>query len=120
MDGERNNGARSLLKRTDEIATVSIGDVRGGFEDGQPLKAAVSSAPVGEQGERVYLNMWKERGALKVFVKDGRITRTEVFDPKGQLFASVFQNAERYRVYSPERIQYPMKRIGWAPGARVL
>jgi len=63
--------------------------------------------------EKVYLNMWKERGALSVYVKDGRITRIEPF--KGYPAYVAFLG-ERYRVYSPQRMQYPMKRVGWDPG----
>jgi trimethylamine-N-oxide reductase (cytochrome c) len=125
MFEEKKIGAPSLLKSTGATALSAVARVSVGFGASQLLKPrapAVSTTVAGTAtpvaGEQVYLNMWKERGALRVFVKDGRVTRTEVFDPKGQLFASVFQNAERYRVYSPERIQYPMKRVGWAPGGK--
>ena len=59
--------------------------------------------------------MYTEQGALQVYTRDGVITRIEPF--KG-LPASNFQCAERWRTYSPNRLKYPVKRVGWAPGGK--
>ena len=50
---------------------------------------------------------------LKVHVADGRITRVETDDgPEPQLRACMRGRALRQRVYSPDRILYPLKRKG--------
>ena len=58
------------------------------------------------------------RCLLRVFVKDGVITRIEGDDRPGdsvadpQLRACVRGRAYRHRQYHPDRLQYPMKRVG--------
>ena len=50
---------------------------------------------------------------LKVHVKDGVITRIDTDDgEEPQLRACVRGRAYRQRIYSPDRVQYPMKRSG--------
>ena len=50
---------------------------------------------------------------LRVHVKDGKITRIESDDSKGlQLRACAKGRAYRQRVYDPERLLFPLKRIG--------
>ena len=50
---------------------------------------------------------------LKVHVEDGRITRVETDDgPEPQLRACMRGRALRQRVYSPDRVLYPLKRKG--------
>ena len=50
---------------------------------------------------------------LKVYVKDGVITRIETDDgEEPQLRACLRGRAYRQRVYAPDRIKYPMKRVG--------
>ena len=126
---------RSMLKWTGAIATTAVVGLGVGFEASNLLKpaapavtmttatatatgsATTTAAPTGltDFGEQVYLTQWKEEGILQAFVKNGRITRTEPY-----LNFPSFQNnlGERYRVYDPKRLQYPMKRNGWAPGGK--
>jgi len=53
------------------------------------------------------------RCVLKAHVKDGVITRLETDDgEEPQLRACVRGRAYRHRVYSPDRLKYPMKRTG--------
>jgi len=53
------------------------------------------------------------RCLLKVHVKDGVITRIETDDAEEpQLRACARGRAYRQRIYSPDRLAYPMKRIG--------
>jgi anaerobic dimethyl sulfoxide reductase subunit A len=53
------------------------------------------------------------RCVLKVHVKDHIITKIETDDGEGtQLRACARGRAYRQRVYSPDRLKYPMKRIG--------
>ncbi|HIE0659575.1 TPA: DMSO/selenate family reductase complex A subunit [Providencia rettgeri] len=59
------------------------------------------------------------RCPLKVIVKDGRIVRIEPEDAKNdsafgehQIRPCLRGRSSRWRVYSPDRIKYPMKRIG--------
>ncbi len=51
---------------------------------------------------------------LKVHVKDGVITRIETDDSakEPQLRACLRGRAQRQRVYAPDRLKYPMKRVG--------
>ena len=81
----------------------------GGITTVTETVTATGTGPAPQAGEQMFYNMYKEDGALRVFVKDGRVTRVEPF-------AGTKQNAmhltDRYRTYSPARIQYPMKRVG--------
>jgi len=53
------------------------------------------------------------RCLLKVHVKDGAITRIETDDgEEPQLRACLRGRAWRQRVYSPDRVRYPLKRVG--------
>ena len=59
------------------------------------------------------------RCPLKVIVKDGRIVRIEAEDAKDdsvfgehQIRPCLRGRSSRWRVYSPDRIKYPMKRVG--------
>jgi len=54
-------------------------------------------------------------GPMKVEVTDGVITRIMPYDVA---IAPAYQLAYRRRVYSPDRIKYPMKRVGWSPGGQ--
>ncbi|MFC1980640.1 molybdopterin-dependent oxidoreductase [Chloroflexota bacterium] len=50
---------------------------------------------------------------LKVYVKDGVITRIETDDgAEPQYRACLKGRAQRQRVYAPDRLKYPMKRVG--------
>ncbi len=50
---------------------------------------------------------------LRLYLKDGVITRIETDDGKEpQLRACLRGRAYRQRVYAPDRLLYPMKRIG--------
>jgi len=121
---------RSMLKWTGALAAAAVVGVGIGFEANNLLQPASLTGPgvtttatattstgvaTTAAGEQVFYNLPKEYYALKVFVKDGRITRTQ--SATGEPFY-VFQLAERYRVYAPDRIKYPMKRVGWAPGGK--
>jgi anaerobic selenocysteine-containing dehydrogenase len=120
-------GRRSVLKWTGALAAAAVVGVGVGFETSQLMKPTTPTAPVETATttgtatttaeEQMFLSMWKEEGALKVFVKDGRISRMEPFGGADYV-PSVFHNAERYTVYAPQRIQYPMKRVGWEPGGK--
>ncbi|MBI2847358.1 MAG: molybdopterin-dependent oxidoreductase [Chloroflexi bacterium] len=53
------------------------------------------------------------RCLLKVHVKDGVITRVETDDEDEPQFRACFRGrAYRQRVYDPNRLKYPMKRVG--------
>ncbi|MFX1409829.1 MAG: molybdopterin-dependent oxidoreductase, partial [Promethearchaeota archaeon] len=53
------------------------------------------------------------RCVLKAHVKDGKIIRIETDnDEEPQLRACVRGRAYRQRVYSPERLRYPLRRVG--------
>lgn len=50
---------------------------------------------------------------LKAHVKDGKVTRIETDDgPDPQFRACLKARAYRQRVYAPDRLQYPLKRVG--------
>ena len=50
---------------------------------------------------------------LRVHVKGGVITRIETDDgEEPQLRACLRGRAQRQRVYAPDRLKYPMKRVG--------
>ena len=55
-------------------------------------------------------------GPFLAHVVNGRWTRSEPLAPNLPVGINTF--AVRNRVYSPDRIRYPMKRVGWAPGGK--
>ena len=78
-------------------------------------------------------------GVLRVYVKNGRVTRVEpivldkddaypkyVIEARGKKFEQPHEKSlihafgQTYRrwVYAPNRLRYPMKRVGWEPGGK--
>ena len=57
-----------------------------------------------------------DTGPFLAHVVNGRWVKSEPFLPN--LPGGVNVMAVRNRVYSPDRIRYPMKRVGWAPGGK--
>ena len=55
-------------------------------------------------------------GPFLAHIVNGRWTRSEPLAPNLPVGINAF--AVRNRVYSPDRIRYPMKRVGWAPGGK--
>ena len=115
-----------MLKWTGALAAAAVVGGVVGFQASQLMKPVAPAGPevttttvtgtaTTAAGEQVFFNLWKEYGALKVFVKDGRITRMQTFTGEP---TAVFHHAERYRTYSPDRLKYPMKRVGWEPGGK--
>jgi anaerobic dimethyl sulfoxide reductase subunit A len=49
---------------------------------------------------------------LKLHIKEGVITRIETDDDEPQFRACLKGRAYRQRVYAPDRLFYPMKRVG--------
>ena len=50
---------------------------------------------------------------LKVYVKDGVVTRIETDDGEEPQFRACLRcRAYRQRLYDPDRLKYPMKRVG--------
>jgi trimethylamine-N-oxide reductase (cytochrome c) len=83
--------------------------------------------------EKVFTNLTNS-GPVSVYVKDGRITRIRPllvdendyqpwtiesggrkFCPPKKATLSPYIHAERRRIYSEERIKYPMKRVDFDP-----
>jgi trimethylamine-N-oxide reductase (cytochrome c) len=134
---------RSMLKWTGALAAAAVIGVGVGYEASNLLKPTTTVTPpanmtattamtgtattattppvgtpvgVSEFGEQIYYNMWKESGALRVYAKDGRITRMEPLLDGDKPHSCML--ASRLRTYNPDRLQYPMKRNGWAPGGK--
>jgi anaerobic selenocysteine-containing dehydrogenase len=113
-----------MLKWTGALAAAAVVGVGVGFEANQLMKPTAPTGPETttatatsvEEEEKVYVNMPTEQGAVTVYVKGGRITRVLPFPPDDPNF--VWRLADRYRVYGPDRVLYPMKRVGWAPGGK--
>ena len=55
-------------------------------------------------------------GPFLAHVANGRWVKSEPLAPNLPIGVNTF--AVRNRVYSPDRIRYPMKRVGWAPGGK--
>ena len=88
------------------------------------LNAADTTSATGKEGietirHSACLVNCGSRCALKVIVKDDRIVRIEPEDAKDdsvfgehQIRPCLRGRSSRWRVYSPDRIKYPMKRVG--------
>ena len=99
-------GTSELLRPTGLVPGVTTTET---------VTATVTATTPPVEEEKEYFNLWKEYGALKVYVKGGRITRMQSFTGEP---TAVFHLAERYRTYAPDRLKYPMKRVGWEPGGK--
>lgn len=67
--------------------------------------------PMGSEGVFTTASL---EGLLNVHVKDGRIIRLSSFDAPN-IYASLMALAWDRRIYAPDRILYPMKRVDWKP-----
>src|SRR4030066_168095 len=101
-------------------AAASTKGLAGGFRRRDPRHALVEQAPSEERMIRTGCPAHNCGGRclLKVFVRDGVIVRIETDDRPGdtvsdpQLRACVRGRAYRTRQYHPDRLKYPMKRVG--------
>ena len=101
-------------------AAVSSKGLAAGFRRRDPRHALVEQAPSEERMIRAGCPSHNCGGRclLKVFVRDGVIVRIETDDRPGdtiadpQLRACIRGRAYRKRQYHPDRLRYPMKRIG--------
>ncbi len=95
---------------------------------------------MGFNGEKVFTNIagdWSGGVPVFVHVRDGRIIRIRpmvfqdceakpwnikvgdrVFTPLKKTNPSPFDLAQRRRIYSPKRVLYPLKRVGFATGGK--
>ncbi len=112
---------RSFLKWSAVVggtAALAGGGLRVGLEAAQSVQAA----PVGPEGTQVVWNSCNvncgSRCPLRVFVRNGEIVRIDTdntgADEYGmsQIRACLRGRAMRQRVYNPDRLKYPMKRVG--------
>ena len=107
-------GADLLLRPTSAASTTTQTTTQTVTSPPQTLTTTATVTRSPSPVVKTY-NMYKEQGALEVYTQDGVITRIQ---PLNGLPASNFQCAERWRTYSPDRLKYPMKRVGWAPGGK--
>jgi molybdopterin guanine dinucleotide-containing S/N-oxide reductase-like protein len=92
------------------------------------------------KGEKIYTSMLGDQaGGTPVFVhvKDGRIIRVrsmifeedeakpwsikaggKIFTPPKRAYGGPWDMSIRRRVYNPERVRYPLKRVGYQPGGK--
>ena len=132
---------RSMLKWTGALAAAVVVGVGAGYEANQLLRpittvtqTATLTQPLVE--EQVFVTA-TTGGPLFVHVRNGKITWIEPFEypasetqpwtitAGGKSFTPqrripLAQNAMSFRrkVYAPDRMRYPMKRVGFVPGGK--
>ena len=94
----------------------------GGLKFGLEAAQSVQAAPIGPDGTQVVWNSCNvncgSRCPLRVFVRNGEIVRIDTDNTgtdeygQSQIRACVRGRAIRQRVYNPDRLKYPMKRVG--------
>ncbi len=110
---------RSMLKWTGAIAGAAIVGVIGGVGADtvlRPVREVVTTqtqtATVTVQQQ--VLTSAHDMGPFLATVAGGRWVKSSPLKPNLYVGHNVF--AVRNRVYAPDRIRYPMKRVGWTPG----
>ena len=133
---------RSMLKWTGALAAAVAVGVGAGYETDQLLRPITTFTqteilPVVYE-EQVYSSAVGDGGTpVWVYTKGGRIIRIrpmvysedeakpwslkigdKTFSPRKRSFLLWFDIAHRRYTYSPKRILYPMKRVGFVPGGK--
>ncbi|MFA0414457.1 DMSO/selenate family reductase complex A subunit [Vibrio renipiscarius] len=114
-----------MKRRTFMKWGAAVGGTTAAVGMGLPLKAAAAEATTQQDGETK--TVWSacmvncgSRCALRVHTKDGVITQIET-DNRGddngefgthQIRACLRGRSIKHRVYNPDRLKYPMKRVG--------
>jgi anaerobic selenocysteine-containing dehydrogenase len=142
---EKKISRRSMLKWTTGLAVagaLGIGVGYGASELLRPIpptpKAVTETSYVTVEKEQVFTNCCHS-GPVSVYVRNGRITRIDpVIFPnwkdipsweiraRGKTFKTIrskslmnsWAQSDRRYVYSPKRLLYPMKRVGYTPGGK--
>lgn len=134
-----------MLKWTAGLAVAGVVGIGLGYSASELLRP-VPPTPEAVT-ETSYVTVEKEQsfiqtsigGVLRVYVRNDRVTRVEpvvlteeervpqwVIDAKGKKFEQphekslLYSTGQAYRrwIYSPKRLRYPMKRVGWEPGGK--
>ncbi|GAK84409.1 anaerobic dimethyl sulfoxide reductase chain A [Vibrio ponticus] len=110
---------RKLLEYSSKLSATAA--VAGSLAT-LPLSKKVSAAPASTPAEFKYsacLVNCGSRCALKVKVQDGRILQVEPADTDSDAVFGEHQirpclrgRSNKFRVYNPDRLKYPMKRVG--------
>lgn len=113
-----------------------MGQVFGSFSSGNSLLRNISPEEIKEIEKEKELVTCTFGGAINVHVKNGRVVqidplkipedvshyrieaRGKVFEPPRRCLPDMQAHGYRRWVYDPSRIRYPLKRVGWEPGAR--
>jgi len=140
---EKKISRRSMLKWTGALAAAVAIGVGTGYETNQLLRPVTEFTTT----ETVTYTKAEEKsfiqtsigGLLRVYVRNDRVVRVEpvvleeeervpqwVIEARGKRFEQpheksllhAFGLAYRRWVYSPNRLRYPMKRVGWEPNAK--
>ncbi len=136
---EKKISRRSLLKRTGALAVAGAVGVGVGYEVNNLLKPvpppATSSLVTNPENEVVYATR-SNNGPHLTYVKNGRVIRSDTIPvpyaasyPKFQVGDKTFNPPLKsingpvtmgYRkyTYATDRVQYPMKRVGFVPGGK--
>ncbi len=136
---------RSMLKWGGALAAAVAVGVGAGYETNQLLRpistfteTATETNYLTVEREQVFVNC-SHSGPVSVYVRNGKITRVDPLtipnwkdipsweiSARGKIFSTIrskslmnswSQSARRF-VYSPKRLLYPMKRVGFTPGGK--
>jgi trimethylamine-N-oxide reductase (cytochrome c) len=81
----------------------------------RPVTEVIKTETVTVTGsQEVLMTSAHDMGPFIAHVRDGRWVRSSPLKPNLTVGHNVF--TVRSRVFAPDRIRYPMKRVGWAPG----
>ncbi|MEM1994306.1 MAG: molybdopterin-dependent oxidoreductase, partial [Nitrososphaerales archaeon] len=106
-------GRRSLLKT---LATIGAAAAFSSLVSQKLFKAITPADAQTTEEKEVISYSAGNGGPLKLVVKGGVLRRVEVFDPNVR--ASQRERANRKALYSPARVRYPLKRVGFVPGGK--
>jgi len=102
---------RDFVKATAAVAaTVSLAKLLP-----TDLLAVTGGQPDDTPSEKVLITC-HDMGPFRAHVKNGVWYKSSAFRPN--YLTGNFASAMRNRVYAPDRVRYPMKRVGWQPGGK--
>jgi len=142
---DRKISRRSMLKWTAGLAVAGAVGIGVGYSASELLRpvpptpeAVTETSYITVEKEQLFVNSGHS-GPVSVAVRNGRIIRVDAFETpnwetiptykieaRGKTFKPTIQKslmnswhqAARRYVYSPERLLYPMKRVGYTPGGK--
>lgn len=108
----------TLTRRTFLKTTAAVAGATAAIGGASTLTALAENSGDAESGEKIYAGVCRGNCMggcpLDIIVRDGKVVRVQAAETPDERYNRICQKGMTHpqRIYSPERLLYPMKRVG--------